>query len=145
MSAIYERSMLEAIEGHELFGEHDRAKTLINEYQLRRDRQSRNGDRKVIKNQVVEGTLVAAGWDRSDNVNQLSLYTNDDEDILLDENLLIKDYSSFLNHRVKIWGDVVSNKREEKKIAVKKIRRLSSDTTLVSNEKFLNYEFCQWK
>lgn len=75
----------------------------------------------IRKNQIYEGTLVAAGWDRKDHVNQLSLYTQDDEDILLVHSLGIKKFKPYLNQKVKICGDVVSNSREEKRISVKKI------------------------
>jgi len=78
----------------------------------------------IKKNQFFEGTLVAAGWDRLDHVNQSSLYTQDSEDILLDHGLGIKKFEPFLNQRVRIWGDITSNGREERRISVKKIIRL---------------------
>jgi hypothetical protein len=45
-----------------------------------------------------EGTLIAAGWDKSDTVNQTSLYTQDDEDILLEHQNGIKTLKPYLNH-----------------------------------------------
>ncbi len=75
-------------------------------------------------NQVFEGTLVAAGWDKLEHVNKWSLYTQKDEDILLVHGLGMKKFSPYLNHKVRILGDVISNLSEERSVAVKKISKL---------------------
>ncbi len=135
MNARYERSLLGAIECHELFGDHNMAKKLMKEYKDEKNNSQKKGNKMIKKNQIFEGTLVAAGWDRLDHVNQSSLYTQDDEDILLEHGLGMKKFKPFLNQKVKIWGDIASNGREERKITVKKIIRILDDFTkpLVEN------------
>ncbi len=75
----------------------------------------------IRTNQVFEGTLTAAGWDIIDNINRTSLYTQEDEDILLDHELGIRKLKPFLNQKVRIWGDIISNERKERTISVKKL------------------------
>jgi hypothetical protein len=72
---------------------------------------------------------VAAGWDKNDNINQSSLYTQDDEDILLEHNSGIKKFTPYINQRVRVTGDVISSDRNEKKILVKKITNIYGDYT----------------
>lgn len=136
MNALYERSMLGAIECHELFGEHDMARKLMKEYRDEKNNPLEKENEMIKKNQIFEGTLVAAGWDRLDHVNQSSLYTQDDEDILLDHGLGMKKFKPFLNQKVRIWGDVASNGREERRISVKKIIRILDGFTKPLVEKF---------
>ena len=136
MNALYERTMLGAIECHELFGEHDMARKLMKEYRDEKNNSYEKENEMINKNQIFEGTLVAAGWDRLDHVNQSSLYTQDDEDILLDHGLGMKKFKSFLNQKVRIWGDVTSNGREERRISVKKITRLLDGFTKPLVDKF---------
>ncbi len=136
MNALHERTLLGAIECHELFGEHDMARKLMKEYRDEKNISYEKENKMVNKNQIFEGTLVAAGWDRLDHVNQSSLYTQDDEDILLEHGLGIKKFMPFLNQKVKIWGDVTSNGREERRISVKRIVRLLDGFTKPLVEKF---------
>jgi hypothetical protein len=77
----------------------------------------------IKRKHIFEGTLVAAKWDRLDNVSQSSLCTIDD-DILLEHVLGINKFKPYLNHKVKIWGDASSDLQGEKKIQVKKIIRI---------------------
>jgi hypothetical protein len=79
---------------------------------------------------------MAAGWDRLDNVNQSSLYTQDDEDILLKHGLGIIKFKPFLNQKVKIWGNVTLNRNGERSITVKKIKRLINGFTKPRIQKF---------
>ena len=82
------------------------------------------GEEMIKTKQMYEGTIVAAGWDRFDDVNQSSLFTKEDEDILLDHGLGMKVFKDFLNHRVRVWGDIESNGRNERRINVKKIIKI---------------------
>jgi len=94
-------------------------------------------EKKMIKkNQFFEGTIVAAGWDNLDHVNKSSLYTQSNEDILLQHGVGIKKFTPFLNQKVRIWGDVISNDREERIISVKKITRLLGEFTKPLVSKF---------
>ncbi len=52
MSTLYERSLLEAIECHELFGNHDVAQKLTKEFRDKKSIPSEN-EREVIKKIVV--------------------------------------------------------------------------------------------
>jgi hypothetical protein len=128
--------MLGAIECHELFGEHDMARKLMKEYRDEKNNSYEKENEMINKNQIFEGTLVAAGWDQLDHVNQSSLYTQDDEDILLDHGLGMNKFKSFLNQKVRIWGDVTSNGGEERRISVKKIIRLLDGFTKPLVDKF---------
>ncbi len=124
MNPLNEKSVLETIEYLELFGEHRMARKLMREFKDQ-IRESLNKENKMLKkNQVFEGTLVAAGWDRLDHVNQSSLYTQEDEDILLEHGSGIKKFTPFLNQKVRICGDISTNGSEERRIIVKKISRL---------------------
>ncbi len=77
------------------------------------------------KSKIFEGTLVAAGWDKFDHINQSSLYTKDDENIYLDHNLGMKKFKPFLNQKVRISGDVIEAAGLGRRVIVKKINRLS--------------------
>ena len=129
MNALYERSMLGAIEAHVLLGEHDMAKKLIKEYSDEKYKPQKKENEMIKKFQTFEGTLVAAGWDRQDNVNQSSLYTQDDEDILLDHNLGIRKFKPYLNQKVRISGDIISSNRDGRRVLVKKISRITGGFT----------------
>ncbi len=136
MYALRERALLGSIECHELFGEHNMARKLMKEYRGEKNNPQGKENEMIKKNQVFEGTLVAAGWDRLDHVNQSSLYTQDDEDILLEHGLGMKKFIPFLNQKVRIWGDVASNGRKERRISVKKISRLLDGFTKPLVERF---------
>lgn len=128
MKAQYERLILGAIESHELFGEHNMATKLMKEYRDEKKNfftEEIEKEKEMInKNILFEGTLIAAGWDRLDQIKQSSLYTADDEDILLDHRSGMKKFMPFINQKVKIWGDVISNDTGERRISVRKIVRL---------------------
>jgi hypothetical protein len=79
----------------------------------------------IQKSKVFEGTLVAAGWDKLDHINQSSLYTKDDENIFLDHNLGMKKFKPFLNQKVRISGDIVATTGHGRRVVVKKINRLT--------------------
>jgi len=79
---------------------------------------------KADKNQVFEGVIVAAGWDKLEHINQSSLYTEDDEDILLKHYMGISKFAPYLNQKVKVWGDVFSLNQKDRILTVSKIQRL---------------------
>jgi hypothetical protein len=84
----------------------------------------------IRKNQVFEGILVAVGWDKLDHINQSSLYTQEDENILLEHGAGMKKFRPFLNQKVRISGDIVSTIRDGRKVMVKKISRLARGLTI---------------
>ena len=131
MEALYERSILGAIEYHLLFCEFDKAKILRTKYKINIElkTQQKENEMTIQKNQIFEGTLVAAGWDSFDHINQSSLYTQDDEDILLEHGLGIRKFTPYLNQKVRISGDVVSTVMDGRRVLVKKISRLSGGFT----------------
>lgn len=64
MNALYERSMLGAIECHELFGEHDRARKLTKEYNSEKKKSQKENKDKLIKKSHLKkiiGTLDNLG------------------------------------------------------------------------------------
>jgi hypothetical protein len=129
MNPLYERSILGAIECHEIFGEHDMERKIIKEYKDVKYKSQKKENKVIKKNQIFEGTLVAAGWDRLDHVNQTCLYTQDDEDILLDHNLGIRKFMPYLNQKVRISGDIISTIKDERRVLVKKITRITDGFT----------------
>jgi hypothetical protein len=102
MNAIHERSIYGDIEFYELFPEYKTEKN-------------------SLKKQEFEGTIVAVGWDKYEQINKTSLYTVDDEDILLEHTLGIKKLKLYLNKKVKVIGNLTSLNSDERKVAVKSI------------------------
>jgi hypothetical protein len=128
---LHERLMLGAIECHELFGEHDMARKLIKEYSDLKYKSQKEENEMIKKNQIFEGTLVAAGWDRLDHVNQTSLYTQDNEDILLEHNLGIRKFKPYLNQKIRVSGDIISTIKDERRVLVRKITRIPGGLTIL--------------
>lgn len=126
MNAVSERSILGTIECHELLGEHKKSRILRRKYDKRKVLKQRRYEKKmkVLKDQIFEGTLVAAGWDELDHITQSSLYTQEDEDILLEHNLGMKKFLPFLNEKVRITGDIVSSVKDGRRVLVKEITPL---------------------
>jgi hypothetical protein len=124
MSAIYERLVLGEIEYNELFHHFEIAKSLKNI--LKKDQKWK---RNSLKNKVFEGTIVAAGWDKYEHVNKASLYTQDDEDILLEHNEGINIFKPYFNQKVIIFGDIISSSKNVRKVIVKNIFRLDGGYT----------------
>ena len=87
------------------------------------------GSTMITRNQIFEGTLVAAGWDTFDYITQLSLYTEEDEDILLVNDSAMKKFGPYLNQKVRISGIILSEKKDTRSIVVKDISRLSDGFT----------------
>lgn len=75
----------------------------------------------IIKNKVYEGTLVVADWSGKNDINSLSLYTQDHEDIPLVHGLGSNNIRPYINQKVRVLGDVKTNNKGEKRISVKKI------------------------
>jgi len=116
------KSILEAIECHMIFGElqeAERLKLLI----------KKENEMITTKNQVFQGTLVAIGWDKLDYINQLSLYTQSDEDILLEGHQGIHRFETYINQKVSILGDITSSGRDNRRVTVKKISKLTKGFT----------------
>jgi len=80
----------------------------------------------IEKNNTFEGLLVPAGWDNFERVNKTSLFTHDDEDILLKHNNGVKRFKPFMNEEVRITGDITSDSRNERTLVVSKITKLPS-------------------
>jgi hypothetical protein len=76
------------------------------------------------RNTIYEGVLTPAGWDKLDNVNQTSLFTKEDEDILLKHSNGVNQFKPFLNQKVKVLGDIKSDSRNERTLIVRKITRM---------------------
>lgn len=127
MDALYERSMLGAIECHKLFGEFRKAHLLMKEFNREKLKSQKHNVEDYVNYQAFEGTLVATGWDKLDHVIQSSLYTRDEEDILLEHKQGIKKFEPFLNQRVRVWGKIISNVIDERRICVTKIRKVIDD------------------
>jgi hypothetical protein len=78
---------------------------------------------------TFEGTLVAAGWDKLGDVNKSSLYTQEDEDIMLEHEEGIIEFKPFMNHKVRVSGVITSGVNDGRKVLVKKIHKLSKGFT----------------
>lgn len=141
MDAMLERSLLGAIECHELFGEFDEADVLKGEYDDKINHsQQKDVEMKDQQDHIYEGTLVASDWDRLDNVSQSSLFTQEDEDILLDHSSGMKKFRPYLNQKVRILGKIVSINRDGKKVLVKKITRIIGDFKKSRNESLNGFD-----
>jgi hypothetical protein len=114
MNTLHERSIRGQIEVCELFGQKAKAKRLTEV--LIKERRVRSNEVKVF-----EGVLVPAGWDRQENINRLSLFTQDDEDIILKHRFGMRQFKPYLNQKVKIYGKISSNNNNERTIYVNKI------------------------
>ena len=135
MDAMYERSVLAAIECHELFGEFEKSEILKCEYESHiNNSQQKDVEMKDHAEHIYEGTLIASNWDRLDNVCESSLFTQEDEDILLEHSAGMKKFRPYLNQKVRILGQIVSINRDGKKVMVKKITRIFGEFT----EQFAN-------
>ena len=83
-----------------------------------------------MKNQFYEGTLIAAGWDRFDSINQSSLFTQEDEDIMLDHKMGIARFKPFFNQKVRIWGEIFSDERNEIMVLLHRISAKIEDEAI---------------
>ena len=115
MNQYNEKFRMEAIEGYEIFGDFEKARRLKSEFKEEWMNQ---------KDLTYEGILTAAGWDNLENVNQSSLYTQEDEDILLEHKQGMRKFRPYLNQKVRIWGDIISTAHNGRKILVRKITRI---------------------
>ncbi|MFT6069346.1 MAG: hypothetical protein ACJAT2_003588 [Bacteriovoracaceae bacterium] len=127
MNALAERYVFKKIDYPLPFDDKDTSINLRSENHFK-------GGRKILKrekegllpnSQVFEGVLVATGWDRFDLVNQSSLYTSDNEDILLVHVSGMKKFKPYINQRVRITGKIVSTIKDERRLLVKRISRLT--------------------
>jgi hypothetical protein len=64
------------------------------------------------------GTIIAISWDQNDHPKKFSLYTDRDEDIIIEDQNEIRRFTPFLNKRVKLTGRITSSLRDERKIRV---------------------------
>lgn len=139
-----QKGILEAIECHMIFGEVQEAEQLKNTYDEKyKISKKKDHEMMIKKNQTFEGTLIAAGWDHLDHVTQLSLYTEDDEDILLERHCAIRKFAPYMNQEVRVLGDVTSSDRDGRRITVKKISKLLDGLSKPAREDRgeLNYLF----
>jgi hypothetical protein len=95
---------------------------------------------------IIEGVLVPAGWDTSEKVVQTSLFTQQEEDILLKHSEGLGELKPFINQKVRVVGDIESNSRNERTLLVSKISKLPNgftdplpEDTMESEEMFLKY------
>jgi hypothetical protein len=131
MNPLREKSLLGLIESHKLLGEIKIKNTLQKKYN--------NENKGTIKKQFsFEGVIVPAGWDESDNINKVCLLTQKNKDIILKHNNGPKVLKPFLNQKVKVVGDIISNDINEKTLRVRKLTRLldgfTKPTGKISNE-----------
>lgn len=121
------KSLLEAIECHMIFGEIEEAEKLKKNYKKKFNKMER--DMSILRNQTFEGTLTAIGWDQLDHANKLSLFTPDDEDIILEHSSQVKRFAPYMNKKVKIIGDLTSSEKDGRRVAVRKISKLKGHFT----------------
>lgn len=75
---------------------------------------------KTNKYKTIRGTITPISWDKQGKIVKYSIYTEDDEDILLKGGGLEKVFKRLKNKRVKIFGDFLSRLNEIKVLQVKK-------------------------
>ena len=130
MEAFYDRSILGEIEFYEMSGEHEKSTELKKQFKARKahnkDKLS-NGEfirhNPPRKHVVLEGVVVASGWDENGRVTRACLYTQSGDDIILVHRLGIKKFKPFINDKVRISGDEGLEARDGRKVFVKRISR----------------------
>jgi hypothetical protein len=130
MEAFYDRSILGDIEFYELFGEHERVKALKKMFKAQKERLMRGEVKRDYKHDrekrhsILEGVLVAAGWDTQGNISQASLYTHSGEDIILEHRFGLKKFKPFINERVRVSGLENLDSDDGRKMIVRRISRV---------------------
>lgn len=83
----------------------------------------------INKDQSVTGTLNPIHWDRHGRIKQFSIYSEDEEDIIIEGYPNKKKLEKLLNKRVLAKGQVRTNEDEEKFIKLKSIKELTGPTS----------------
>ena len=71
-----------------------------------------------MKNITLTGILVASDWDKENNIVGLSLFTDEEEEFIIENIAEIVDFENFLEKRVEVIGDVINNENGKKYIKV---------------------------
>ncbi len=79
--------------------------------------------RKKLK--ILYGTVTPCDWDKEDKPISFSLFTPQEEDILLKGDHLKSKFLKLMNKHVEVIGEERTNVFGEKYVLVKKIRRLN--------------------
>ncbi|PIR35930.1 MAG: hypothetical protein COV37_05930 [Bdellovibrio sp. CG11_big_fil_rev_8_21_14_0_20_39_38] len=80
------------------------------------------------KEQSIIGTLNPIHWDKEDDVDQFSIYSDEEEDIIIEEFHNKKRLSRLINKRVLARGKIRIDENGEKHIKLKMIKELSPPT-----------------
>jgi hypothetical protein len=73
-------------------------------------------------NWSVSGIITPISWDKNDNVRGISIFTSDDEDIIISDATYFKKLRKLINKYVTVEGRVISNGFVRKMISVTKFR-----------------------
>ena len=87
----------------------------------------------INKDQSVTGILNPIHWDRHGNIKQFSIYTDEEEDIIIEGYLDKRKLEKLLNKRVLAKGQIRTNEDGEKFIKLKSIKELTGPTSPAIN------------
>jgi hypothetical protein len=98
------------------------------------------------KKQNIVGTINPIQWDEKGKIKKFSIYTDLDEDILIENYPKKRKLKSLLGKRVEAIGVIKFNENGDKLIILKKIRELpdpgTSELKLIKPELYDYYQEC---
>ncbi len=75
---------------------------------------------KRYRREILTGIISPSSWDDNDEIDGYSLFTEDDEDILLEGRRLNGDFGMFKNKKIKVEGNFLASSNEPRVFIVKK-------------------------
>ena len=75
------------------------------------------------KKKYFEGTIVPISWEENGDVKKVSLYTDDGEDFILRRRFKYTDFLKLLNHRVRVFGNLIGMEDECEVISVARVMK----------------------
>jgi len=79
---------------------------------------------KTNKQKTVTGVLSPIRWNSNDEIIEYSVYTENDEDIILRGNNLDSNFRFFKNQKVKVSGNFLSSSNSEDDLRVFKASKI---------------------
>ncbi|OFZ26191.1 hypothetical protein A2326_03715 [candidate division WWE3 bacterium RIFOXYB2_FULL_41_6] len=80
---------------------------------------------KTNKRKTVTGVLSPIRWNSNDEIVEYSVYTENDEDIILRGNNLDSNFKFFKNQKVKVSGNFLSSSDDLRVFQASKIQKLN--------------------
>lgn len=81
----------------------------------------------------IVGTLNPISWDRNDGIKQFSIYSTDEEDIIIEGYTNKRKLIGMLNKRVLAKGNIRIDENGDKFIRIKEIKKISGQSSPTNN------------